>query len=244
MTINIMIPVLNEEKQLEKNIHRILSYCKTINLQGKYQLTIVDNGSTDNTSNIGKKLKKTFPNEIEYIRLEEKGVGIAFRKSIQENTKDIIGYMDLDLATDLSHLSEVLSCFEQGDLIVVGSRLLKNSKVIGRKLIREVTSRGLNLLLKVFLRVQFSDAMCGFKFYKKSIAEQLWKECSKNNGWFYCAEMMIRAEWNNIPIRELPVIWRDDPDSKVKITKVSINYLKEIWKLFWIKRQFVQKKKR
>lgn len=238
-----MIPVLNEEKQLEKNIHQILSYLKNTKLEGVYQLTIADNGSTDSTSQIGQNLQKEFPNLIYYIRLKERGVGIAFRESIRRNKEDIIGYMDLDLATDLSHLSEVLDCFHQGEKIVTGSRLLKDSKVIGRKPIRELTSRGLNFILKLCLRVHFTDAMCGFKFYQREIAEQLVRECSKNHGWFYCAEMMIRAEWDGIQIHELPVIWRDDPNSKVKIAKLSMNYLEEIWKLFWEKKK-IRKNKR
>ena len=138
----------------------------------------------------------------------------------------------MDLATDLKHLDQVCEEFESGAQIVVGSRLLKNSNVVGRTLKREITSRGLNFLLKVLLHVKFSDAMCGFKFYQHDVALELTRLCSENKGWFYCAEMMIRAEWLGYHITEIPVTWRDDPEgTKVKIGKLSMSYLSEIKKL-------------
>ena len=166
MTLNIVIPVLNEEKALQRGVEETLHYLKTTQNENNVSITVADNGSTDKTGE------------------------------------------------------------------VVGSRLAKGAKVYNRTLIREITSRSLNLILKLLLRVHFTDAMCGFKFYRRETAERLVRICSNNTGWFYCAEMMIRAEWEGISITEIPVIWRDDPDSKVKIGKLSASYLTEILKLY------------
>lgn len=231
MTFHIVIPVLNEEDRLESGITALLGYLEASMLKDKTYITIADNGSTDRTEEIARRLCEQYA-QIRYKKLGQRGVGLAFRTCIQENTDDIIGYMDVDLATDLQHLEQVYKQFEAGANIVVGSRLLRGSKVIGRTLKREITSRGLNFLLKLLLRVRFSDAMCGFKFYKRDIALQLTKLCSENNGWFYCAEMMIRAEWLGYRITEIPVTWRDDPEgTKVKVGKLSMSYLSEIRKL-------------
>lgn len=229
MNINIIIPVLNEQDSIFEKISSAVYFLNSTTLKNSYRLTIIDNGSTDNTQVIATSLVNQFNNIVYYVHLNERGVGLAFREGIKQNSFDIVGYMDLDLATDLNHVLDVYNAFNNNDAsIVVGSRLLKSSKVIGRSFIRTITSVGLNIILKVVLRVKFSDAMCGFKFYSKEIAEKLTNECSNNNGWFYCAEMMIRAEWLKIQINEIPVVWTDTPNSKVKIFKLIINYLKNI----------------
>lgn len=238
MTINIIIPVLNEEVQIRKNILKTMEYLNKTELNNNYRITIIDNGSNDRTQSIATELANEYESIIFYIRLNERGVGLAFREGIKENRCDIVGYMDLDLATDLKHLKQVYKLFtlEKAD-IVVGSRLLKDSKVIGRTVKREITSRGLNILLNICLKIKFTDAMCGFKFYRDNIAKELISVCSDSNGWFYCAEMLIRAEWKKIKIKEIPVLWKDDPNSKVKVGKLSMNYLKEIKKLCKEKRR-------
>lgn len=235
MKINIIIPVLNEELRIESGIKRASRYLEQ-NLHDKYQITIIDNGSTDRTEEIAQKLVSENSN-IKYIKLKEKGVGLALREGVSRNECEIIGYMDVDIATDLRHLLEVYNKFlNTNTKIVNGSRLLKDSKVEQRKPIREITSRGMNIIIQMLLKTHFTDAMCGFKFYRKDVIEKLIDISSKNNGWFFCAETLIRAEWMGLPIQEIPVEWTDDPNSKVKIIKLSMTYLKEILKLYREKR--------
>lgn len=237
MDINIIIPVLNEEKTIIQKVSEAIEFLENSLWKDNFRITIVDNGSTDKTEELSRQLSTKFSLKVYYRRLNDKGVGLAFRTGILENTCDIIGYMDLDLATDLKHLNDVYKRFQNNNIdFVVGSRLLKDSKVIGRSFIRNITSWSLNFILKICLKVKFSDAMCGFKFYRKDVAKELVSLCSKTNGWFYCAEMMIRAEWKQYKFSEIPVHWIDDPDSKVKIGKLSKEYLKEIRKLYMEKR--------
>ncbi len=232
ININIMIPVLNEEKSLLEKIYILTDYLNSTELKEKYRITIIDNGSNDKTPQLCMRLSERLEGIVYFIRLEHRGVGLALRAGIKNNPFDIVGYMDLDLATDIRHLRQVYREFaDKGQNIVVGSRLLKGSRVIGRSGFRNFTSKSLNMILKFYLKVNFTDAMCGFKFYKKDIAEKLLQECSSNNGWFYCAEMLIRSEWLGIAIKEIPVRWTDDPDSKVKAGNLILSYLKEIGKL-------------
>lgn len=241
MKINILFPVLNEERRLEKGIGTTAKFMEE-HFKNDYKITIVDNGSTDKTEEIARKLEETNSN-IAYMKLGEKGVGLALREGAKANDCDIVGYMDVDLSTKIDHLLEVKEIFEKEPeiKIVNGSRLSKKSMVIGRKFSREVTSRGLRLILKISLGMKINDALCGFKFFRKEIIEELINISSDTKGWFYCGEVLLRAEKNNIKIKEIPVVWQDDYDSTVNVKKLVKEYLTEIGKLFYefrIKRSY------
>ena len=250
--LNIIFPVLNEEKRLAAGIDKAAAFL--LQEQIPCILTIVDNGSSDRTPEIAKHLCTRYASldsskidsailesklKVEYLRLEKRGVGLALRSAINHNAtrKDqepcaFIGYMDIDLSTDIKHIKEVYTALCASAQIIVGSRLLKGAKVIGRSLKREICSRGLNAILHAVLKVRFSDAMCGFKFYHASTAELLKSHCSDDDGWFYCAQMLIVAEHLGLSITEIPIRWADEAtESKVKILPLARTYLREIWRL-------------
>ena len=229
--INILFPVYNEHLRLEKGIIQTIEYLNTI-IPDEYKCTIIDNASTDDTSEIALRLKSAYK-EVEYIRLEEKGVGIAFREGVLVNSAPIVGYMDVDLSTDIKHLRDVLEIFSNEHIkIVNGSRWNKQSKTLGRKWYRKVTSNGLVWLLKISLGMKASDGICGFKFFRDNTVKELIKEAGNNeNGWFYIIELLLRAERKKVNIFELPVRWKDDYNTTVNVKKQIINYIKEIIKL-------------
>lgn len=230
-SLAITIPVLNEEETLVTQIEKILNYLP--NLQGLVRdskIIIADNGSTDGTQNLGEGLAQKYAN-VRYLRLHERGVGRALKASWSTSDADIVGYMDLDLATDINHLREAISELVESADIVTGSRLLPKSKVIGRKIVRAITSRGFNLCLKAYLGTGFSDGMCGFKFLWRKNLSCLMTGGANQNSWFFATALLVVAEWQKLKIKELPVVWRDDPDSRVKIIPLALQYLKEMYYL-------------
>ncbi len=233
MTFDITIPVLNEEATLEQQVRILHQFLQQHFLEGgQWKIVIADNGSTDHTLEIAKELTEEF-DEVTFVRVPEKGVGLALKTSWSQSEADIIGYMDLDLATDLSHFLEVYRAIaEEGYDIVYGSRLHPKSKVINRPFKREVSSRVFNFLLQAYLGVKFSDGMCGFKFLRRDRYKQLFQGGAQNNGWFFSTELLTVAEWQNLKIYELPVTWTDDvSSSKVKIIPLAKRYLQAMREL-------------
>src|SRR5882724_2698175 len=167
--IHVTFPVLNEEAMLERSI----AYCEQHKVEID-ELCIADNGSTDRTAHIGQALAARHRN-VRYLRVGKRGFGLALKTAWGATQADFVGYMDIDLATDLRHLKEVCDHIARGDgyELYLGSRLKHGASVKNRTLVREFTSRMFNGLLRLRLGVSFSDAMCGFKFIDRNLYRRL-----------------------------------------------------------------------
>lgn len=104
-TIHVTFPVLNEEAQLADSIERTMAYCQAHGVD-IYEFCIADNGSTDRTRQIGERLAADSAN-LSYIRLPKRGFGLALKTAWGQSKADFVGYMDIDLATELQHLKHV-----------------------------------------------------------------------------------------------------------------------------------------
>lgn len=227
----ITFPVLNEEKNLKTQVLILYQFLlKEYSLYPDWKIVIADNGSKDNTQDVGKKLASEYA-RIKYIRLEERGVGQALQTSWRQATAGIVGYMDLDLATNLKHLPEAINALASGYDLVYASRLAKGSVIKGRKLVREFSSRAFNMIARNYLGVHFSDGMCGFKFLKREVYEKLVAGGARSKTWFFSSELLAVAEWQDFRICELPVEWTDSPESHVRILPLAVQYLKAMKKL-------------
>ena len=238
--IEISIPVYNEDKNISKQVKVITTYISQ-NLE-KYQpifLTLCDNGSTDQTKEIIQQIKEENP-QIKYLYTKEKGIGWALKNSWKNSDADIIGYMDLDFSTDLTHLKDTFDLLENNYDLVSGSRLLNKSKVINRSILRSFISYNYNLILKIVFKNKFSDGACGFKFMKRSTYNKINNFCNLDNGFFFTTQLLIISEFLKIPIYDLPVKWTDDKDSKIKIIYTIIEYFISIYKM---KKIFISKLK-
>ena len=227
MTFDITILVLNEEATLDRQVRTLHDFLwNKFPTPGQWRIVIADNGSTDNTHHIAAALCDEFA-EIQLIRVPEKGVGLALKTSWSQSKADIVGYMDLDLATDLRHFTQAYNALAtEGFDLVYGTRLHKKSRVVGRTLKREITSRIFNLMLKIYLGTRFSDGMCGFKWLRREHVAPLMEAGAVSNGWFFSTELLAIAEWKGLKMCELPVIWTDDTSSsRVNISRLAKQYI-------------------
>jgi glycosyltransferase involved in cell wall biosynthesis len=228
MTIDITIPVLNEEATLARQVRLLHDFlCRHFPDRDQWRIVIADNGSTDQTPYIAGALADELP-EVRLVRVPSKGVGLALKTSWMQSDANFVGYMDLDMATDLSHFIQAYHALAtEGFDIVYGTRLHRNARVVGRTMKREITSRAFNFILKTYLRVRFSDGMCGFKWLRREWVKPLMEGGAVSDGWFFSTELLTVAEWKGLKICELPVKWTDDTSSsKVNITRLAKQYLR------------------
>lgn len=236
MTINILFPVLNEHLRLERGIERCVKFAKK-NITIPYTITMIDNGSDDDTPEIATRLAAKY-DCVEYMRLEERGVGIAFKHGIEATKADIVGYMDIDLSTNLNCLVDTIRMFEKKKKLqyVNGSRFHRRSDTRGRKWYRKIISKVLVTMLKIIFGMRATDALCGFTFVRSDVAKKLVACCSDDHGWFYTVEFLLRAERMGVKIYDMPVRWQEDYNTTVNVSKTTMNYLKRMIEL---KKQFI-----
>jgi glycosyltransferase involved in cell wall biosynthesis len=226
-TVDIVIPVYNEEKDLPRSIDILTKFLKG-NLKNPWRVIIADNGSNDNTFSIGEMLSNKYAG-VTCVHIPQKGRGRALRQVWLESAADIVTYMDVDLSTGLNHLSQLVEAVEEGSHIAIGSRLMKGSKV-NRGFKREFISRSYSTLIRVMFFTPFRDAQCGFKAVSNSTARAL-VPLVKDNNWFFDSELLIIAASRGFKIKEIPVHWDDDPDSRVRIIRTAWEDIKGLLRL-------------
>lgn len=231
-TLATVVPVYNEEKDIPRNIPILYNHLKK-NFNGySWKIIIADNGpSKDKTPQVSKALVKKYPN-LRYVYIPRPGRGQALKEVWQKEKSEFLCYMDIDLSSDLNYLSELISSLTNGTDIAIGSRLKKGAKVYGRTLLREIMSRGYNTLIKLLFWTKFKDAQCGFKAITKDAAGKL-LPLTKDKTWFFDSELLIIAEKSGFTVKEVPIVWRDDPASTVKVAKTAWGDIKGLVRLFW-----------
>ncbi|HWD02550.1 MAG TPA: bifunctional glycosyltransferase family 2/GtrA family protein [Amycolatopsis sp.] len=223
--LDVVIPVYNEESDLEPCIRRLHAHLEQ-HLRYPYRITIADNASTDETLHVAERLAKEI-NQVEVRHLDQKGRGRALRAVWSTSDAQVLAYMDVDLSTDLAALSPLVAPLLSGHSdLAIGSRLARGARVVrGPK--REFISRAYNLILKSTLAAKFSDAQCGFKAIRADVARRLLPHV-QDTGWFFDTELLVLAQRAGLRTHEVPVDWVDDPDSSVDILATATADLKGI----------------
>jgi glycosyltransferase involved in cell wall biosynthesis len=226
-SVDIVVPVLNEEEVLARSVGILNDYLSE-HLSCRWRIVVADNGSTDGTPAVAEALSQQYVN-VGHIRLEQRGRGRALRKAWLESDADIVSYMDVDLSTGLDAFPELIRALGEGYDVAIGSRLTSGSRV-RRGLKREVTSRGYNLLIKAMFFAGFSDAQCGFKAVKRDVALEL-VPLIKDQAWFFDTELLLLAEMKGYRIKEVPVEWVEDADTRVRIARTAWEDMKGLLRL-------------
>ncbi len=223
VTVDIVIPVYNEEAALPKSVATLRDYLNTY-FPYEWRVIIANNASTDDTLKVAQELAAADPH-VSVLHLDRKGRGRALKAAWLASEADVVSYMDVDLSTNLQSFLPLIAPLATGHSdVAIGSRLLKGA-VVTRQWKREIISRCYNLLIKLFFRNRFSDAQCGFKAVKRSVARQLLPEV-ENNEWFFDTELLLLAEEAGLRVYEVPVDWIEDLDSRVRIVSTATEDIK------------------
>ncbi len=225
--ITIIFPAYNEAETIERAVVEAMREAERVGEE--FEIIIAEDGSTDGTDKIASELERRFV-VVRHLHSDERlGRGEALRRALKSSRGDVIIYMDADLSTDIKHLKDLVEGIRDGYDIVIGSRLLKDSDV-ERPISREIPSRVYNFMVRLLLGSNVRDHQCGFKALRREVAEDLFEKVEDNH-WFFDTELLILAQRKGYKIKEIPVRWRHEGNSKVKVFRDSVYMLKNILRL-------------
>jgi glycosyltransferase involved in cell wall biosynthesis len=226
--VTAIIPVFNDRHSLEIAIPRSVENLSRIT-EG-FELIVAEDGSTDGSAGLVREYEQK-DSRIHLLHRDERlGRGKALNRAISESKGKIVCYYDVDLATDMHHLPELIRSIREGADIATGSRLMPGSDIV-RTGGREIASRSYNFLVRLFLGSRIYDHQCGFKAFNKEKIVRILPAIHSNH-WFWDTELLVRAQRNGYTVREFPVRWRAGKGTTVKINDV-FEMGSSILRLWW-----------
>ncbi len=227
--VDLVIPVYNEEQTLARGVETTLAWTAA-HPEHLWRVVIADNASRDRTWEVARALEAAYPDRVAALHLPVKGRGIALRHAWLTSDANVVAYMDVDLSTDLRHLPEIIDPIASGDVdVAYGSRLHPLADT-HRGFKREFISRSYVLILRMLAGLRVTDAQCGFKALSRQAARAI-VPLVVDNKWFFDSELLLIAQRNGYRLREVPVRWVEDPDTRVKIVRTALEDLAGIIRL-------------
>jgi len=214
--VTAIIPVYNDRQSLEIAIPRSLETLSKI--APEFEIIIAEDGSNDGSTEFARAYAKQDPRVRLLHQDVRQGRGKALNRAIREAKGSIVCYYDVDLATNMQHMDELIGAIRNGYEISTGSRLLPQSDIV-RTGGREFASRSYNFLVRTILGSIVFDHQCGFKaFNKERILPVL--PTIRSNHWFWDTEILVRGQRMGFKVKEFPVHWRAGKGTTVRIKDI------------------------
>lgn len=230
MDLSIVIPVLNEEKKIAQDIYSALDFFEQQKLQG--EVIVADDGSSDKTAGVVRQFSNDFPEKVNLISYRpNKGKGHAVKKGILAASGDIILFADSGTCVPYPDALRGIDLINNKTTdIAHGSRLLPESViVVPRKWHRRIFSFLFRKFISIYSQLPkgLTDTQCGFKMYKKEVARNLYRKC-ETEGFMFDIEIILLAKKQGYTIKEFPIEWTTDYDSRIQLSKTFLRMFKEL----------------
>ena len=239
--ISIIIPAHNEEKRINKTLERYLDYFSNLKKQGllDFEIIIVLNACVDNTQDVVNSFKSK---EIIILDFVQGGKGFAIIEGFKDALKrdsDLIGFVDADMATPPNAFYGLVRNIKI-DEGIIGNRWSSESKIGSRQpLMRRITSRGFNFLVRSFFLFNYRDTQCGAKIFKRKVVEKITNSL-KLTEWAFDINLLYLCKRENFKVKECPTEWNDCEDSKLDLATVPLKMFSGILRLRLIYSPFAE----
>jgi len=226
MKYSIIIPAYNEEKRISKTVARILEFFEKKKVD--FEIIVVNDGSNDKTS----EAVKIFRNKK--IRLLEfspnHGKGFAVKQGMLNAKGDIILFSDADLSTPIEEFDKLINYIKDFD-VIIGSRSIKGANVVKHQpFYRELMGKIFNKIVRLFTIRGIIDTQCGFKMFNQKAAKDVFSK-TRITGFGFDVEALFLAKILKYKIKEVPVTWINDEQTKISPVKDSLKMFIEVLKV-------------
>jgi len=224
--LSLIIPAFNEEARIGKSLDRILSFLQRQSYSS--EVIIVDDGSQDRTSELVRnRLGKDSRIRI-YQQPHNLGKGEAVKQGMLLGNGEYLFFSDADLSVTIETLPDFLTHLENQFDVAIGTRQIAGAAIeVHQPFYREFLGKMYTRLTNWILGLRITDFTCGFKGFRRQVARDLFSRQRLKN-WGFDAEIFYLAQLKGYRVREVPVTWRDDRATKVRLCRDSFRSFIEL----------------
>lgn len=230
--LSIVIPAHNEADRIGKTLEQYSLYFSRLE-QITYELVVVLNGCVDTTKEVVEQAQKTY-GSIVCIETEQAGKGLAVALGFKDaliRKNDYIGFVDADMSTLPQDFALMIPYLERYDGVIT-SRYMAGSDIYpprpfvkkwGRKLVY-------HSMVRCMFGLSYSDYQCGAKLFRRSVIEKI-APLLKVKQWAFDVELLYLCKKYGFNIVEIPTVWRDQANSKLKILRSGMRMLGSLFEI-------------
>ena len=233
--MSIIIPAYNEERRLPSTLEKIAQFIsqQTYNAE----IVVVENGSTDRTSEIAKFYENEYPGppipgkpSFRLISEAIRGKGNAVKRGMLESHGNYLFMCDADLSMPITELERFIPPKLTDFDIAIGSREADGSIRFNEPHYRHLGGRAVNTMIRLLALPELHDTQCGFKCFRGRTAADLFKKQTLT-GWSFDIELLFIARKRKLKIVEIPIPWYFNPESKLNVIQDTIHMGIDILKI-------------
>ena len=230
MDLSIIIPAFREGTKVRHDVEAAAAFLVKHDLKG--EIIVVDDGSPDDTAAAANAAEVPPAVERRVIRYTpNRGKGFAVRNGMNASQGQFVMFADVGLCVPFEDAQKGLAMIRAGECeIAHGSRKLPDSLILRRqRLHRRFMSWLFRKIVGLFMGVPgaLTDTQCGFKVYRGDVARELYGGCL-SDGFMFDIEILLRALKKGYRVREFPVEWRCDWDSRLRPGRSAVDTFSEL----------------
>jgi dolichyl-phosphate beta-glucosyltransferase len=227
--ITLILPAYNEAQTIVRTIGEAVSYFEARKYE--YQLIVSADGD-DGTREKARQLAVANP----YIQVigerTRRGKGRGIRDAVAIASGKIVGFADADNKVPIEEYDKLAPWFDRGYDVAIGSRALPASTIERpQALYRRVGAKGFAVFMHAVVGLpEIQDTQCGFKFFRGAVARDLFRR-QQVDGYMFDVEVLALAQRLGYRIKEIPMRWHDDADSRLQLFSGNLRNAIDIFKI-------------
>ncbi|UPM42190.1 flippase-like domain-containing protein [Halocatena salina] len=230
--VSVVLPAYNEESRIERTVQTTLDTLASFLPEGSYEVIVAEDGCDDATPEIATRIAEE-TDAVRHVHSDSRlGRGRALEYAFRRSEGETLVYFDTDLATDMSHLRELIESVRSGEYdVATGSRWIPGS-VADRPIKRSFPSRGFNWLVRQLLGSELRDHQCGFKAFDRTALLSV-LDAVEDEHWFWDTEVLVHAQRQGYRVKEFAVDWEPVEDTKVDLVRDLLGMGSQILRCWW-----------
>jgi glycosyltransferase involved in cell wall biosynthesis len=229
--LSVIVPAYNEAERLGRSLPAVVAYLREAKLPA--EIVVVDDGSRDRTAETARSVLRGFPAKV--VSLDEnRGKGAAVRRGVAEAGGRWLLLSDADLSTPIEEHRKLAEVVRDQDLdVAIGSRGLRDSRIeVRQNLVRQTMGKTFNQVIRLTTGLPFRDTQCGFKLMDRDRVLPLFQRMVVD-GFAFDVELLFLCRRFSLAVREVPVVWRNDPRSQVSLLGDPLKMLRDLARVRW-----------